>query len=242
MSCAYKLECRLLKFSTFSCFCFAALGIGFGIWAGSLVIVFDGAYSLISLFLSLLSLAAANYIHQDPGQNIRGKGRRVSKYKAAIIESSVVLLKGTTIALVCVFSFLSALDAIFDGGRVVDTGFALVFGVINLAGCLVSYAVIKQNLSRSPSTLLKAEASQWFMDTVISGAVFIGFLVAVFLVRFGFETYAVYADPLMVILASGYFVTVPLKMMVQSSQQLLALQKQHKIACRTKSVNGIFAN
>ncbi len=242
MSCAYKLECRLLKFSTFSSFCFAAVGIGFGVWAGSLVIVFDGAYSLISLFLSILSLTAASYIHQDLDQGIRKKGRRVSKYKAAVIESSVVLLKGTTIALVCLFSFLSALSAIFDGGREVDTQYALVFGVINLTGCLVSYIVIKQNLSRSPSTLLKAEASQWFMDTVISGAVLIGFLVATFLVFLGFETLAAYADPLMVILASGYFVFVPSKMIAQSSLQLLALQKQHKLACRTKNANGLLVS
>ncbi len=241
MSCAYKLECRLLKFSTFSCFCFAAVGIGFGILAGSLVIVFDGAYSLISLFLSVLSLAAASYIHQDPVKSMRKKDRHVSKYKAAMIESSVVLLKGIIIALVCVFSFLSALSAMFDGGKEVDTGFALVFGVINLAGCLVSYAVIKQNLSRSPSALLKAEASQWLMDTVISGAVLIGFLLATFLVRLGFETLAVYADPFMVILASGYFVTVPSKMIAQSSRQLLALQKQYKVACQTKTANALFA-
>ena len=43
---------------------FAFAGITLGLWVGSLVILFDGSYSLISLGLSLLSLYAARLVRR----------------------------------------------------------------------------------------------------------------------------------------------------------------------------------
>ncbi|GAM68216.1 cobalt-zinc-cadmium resistance protein [Vibrio sp. JCM 19236] len=57
-----NLESRILTFSALLCLGFAVMGVVVGLWVGSLVIVFDGAYSLISLLLTLLSLVAAKYI------------------------------------------------------------------------------------------------------------------------------------------------------------------------------------
>ena len=44
-----RLERRVLQFSALSALAFAAVGVGFGAWIGSLVIMFDGAYSLVSV-------------------------------------------------------------------------------------------------------------------------------------------------------------------------------------------------
>ncbi|WP_283132613.1 cation transporter [Enterovibrio norvegicus] len=231
MSNEYAKERNLLKFSTFACFCFAALGIGLGIWAGSMVIVFDGAYSLVSLLLSLMALVATIYISKPASKN-KTSGKAVSAQKAAVIESLVVLIKGLAVAIVCVVSFASALDALFTGGRDVNAGFALVFGVVNVAGCLATYLAIKKHSSKGASTILKAESSQWLMDTVISTAVLVGFLVAWGLMMTGYGEYAVYADPMMVILASAYFATVPVKMIKDSVKRLMALAEQREDAQR----------
>lgn len=219
MSCEYAKERNLLKFSTFACFCFAALGIGLGLWAGSMVIVFDGAYSLVGLALSLMALAASTYIRKPSGKN----GKPVSAQKAAVIESLVVLIKGLVVAVVCVVSLTSAIDALFEGGREVNAGFALVFGVVNVAGCLATYFAVSKHSGKRPSAILKAESSQWLMDTVISAAVLVGFLVATVLMMTDFSEYAVYADPVMVILASVYFATVPVKMISESVSKLVKL-------------------
>ncbi|KXF83342.1 cation transporter [Enterovibrio coralii] len=225
MSCEYAKERNLLKFSTFACFCFAALGIGLGIWAGSMVIVFDGAYSLVGLALSLMALAASVYIRNPSAKNGK-KGKSVSAQKAAVIESLVVLVKGLTVAVVCLISFASALDAMFTGGREVNAGFALVFGIVNVAGCLATYAVVRKHSGKRPSDILKAESSQWLMDTVISAAVLVGFLAATVLMMTGYGEYAVYADPMMVILASVYFATVPVKLIGESSKKLMSLYQE----------------
>ncbi|OEE87784.1 cobalt-zinc-cadmium resistance protein [Enterovibrio norvegicus FF-162] len=225
MSCEYAKERNLLKFSSFACFCFAALGVGIGLWAGSMAIVFDGAYSLVSLFLSLMALGATVYISNGTAKNGKS-GQCVSAQKAAVIESLVVLIKGLAVSVVCVVSFASAFGAMFNGGREVNAGFALIFGVVNLVGCMLCYQFVKKNAGKQPSTILKAEASQWLMDTVISAAVLVGFIVAAGLMEAGFTEYAIYADPIMVILASVYFATVPVKMVGDSTKRLWSIYQQ----------------
>lgn len=231
MSCEYAKERNLLKFSTFACFCFAALGIGLGLWAGSMVIVFDGAYSLVGLALSLMALAASTYIRKPAAKGSNSKP--VSAQKAAVIESLVVLVKGLVVAVVCVVSLTSAIGSLFEGGREVNAGFALVFGVVNVAGCLATYFAVSKHSGKRPSALLKAESSQWLMDTVISAAVLLGFMVASVLMMTGFSEYAVYADPVMVILASVYFATVPVKMIRESVSKLVKLHH-----CNAEEISG----
>ncbi|MGY5452753.1 cation transporter [Agarivorans sp. MS3-6] len=203
-------EKALLSFSSCSSLLFALLGISLGIWASSLVIVFDGAYSLVSLLLTLISLGSLA-LKKHPFFNS-------NPHSAAMIEPAVVAFKGFAISLMCGFSFVSALVAIRQGGREVDTGLALVFGFINVVGCVLTYWVLSR--SAKQSALLDAEAKQWLMDCVISAAVMIGFVIAVMLNKFGFADWAVYADPVMVVVASMYFIWVPLKMTSKALKQL----------------------
>ncbi|WP_105214401.1 cation transporter [Pseudoalteromonas sp. T1lg22] len=219
MSCIISLEKKLLTFSTASALVFALMGIGLGVWMGSLVILFDGAYSLVSLFLTLISLAAAWYIRSPKaGQH---------NVNINLIEPAVIAFKGFAITLMCGASFVSAVLAILAGGREVDTGLALLFGVINLLGCLGTYWLLAKRGNQSKSALIEAESKQWLMDSVISAAVMAGFIVASALSYAGLVEYAVFADPVMVIIASVYFTLVPLKMMQGALRQLITVYQQN---------------
>ena len=219
MSCNVQLERRLLQFSTFSSFLFAMMGIGLGLWMGSLVIVFDGAYSFVSLALTLVSLVAAGFI--------RGPGTTMAPHYVAKVEPSVIAFKGMVITAMCCISFSSAVHAILYGGRQVDTGLALGFGVVNIAGCLATIWVMSRKGQQANSALVEAETKQWLMDTVISGAVMCGFMIATVMEHTRFSGYAVYADPVMVLMASVYFVIVPLKMVSGAVNELRLLSAAH---------------
>ncbi len=212
-----QLERKLLHFSTLFALLFAVMGISLGAWIGSLVIIFDGAYSLISLFLTLVSVAAASYIHK-PRKN-------PSAINITKVEPMVIAFKGGVITLMCCISFASAVEAILNGGRDVNTGVALIFGVINVLGCIGAYWLLVKKGKRANSGLVDAEAKQWLMDTVISIAVMVGFVFAKILSLTEYQSYAVYADPVMVIIVSIYFIIVPLKMTYEAIQQL-TLDKQ----------------
>lgn len=226
MQCNVSLERKLLQLSTVSALLFALMGIGLGVWMGSLVIVFDGAYSLVSLTLTVLSLAAASYIRSP-------KARHNDNVK--MIEPAVIAIKGLVITLMCGLSLASAVAAIIAGGREVNTGLALAFGVVNIIGCMATYWIMKTKGEKTGSALIKAESKQWLMDTVISAAVMMGFVVATALVYLGLGEYAVYADPAMVIIASLYFVVVPAKMVVGAVKTLRQLVRdQHQKPSKAK--------
>ncbi|KLV08878.1 cobalt-zinc-cadmium resistance protein [Photobacterium aquae] len=212
MSINIALERKLLSVSTFSALLFALMGIGLGLWMGSLVIVFDGAYSLVSLALTLVSLGAAAYMHSAVGKR--------NKEISGKLEPMVIAFKGMVITLMCGLSLVSAVNAILSGGREVDGGMALLFGVVNVAGCLATFTLMHKFSQRTRSLLVEAEAKQWMMDTVISAAVMLGFITSSVMTYAGYSEYAVYADPAMVVIASLYFGIVPIKMVRNAIGQL----------------------
>ncbi|TMP85509.1 cation transporter [Pseudoalteromonas ruthenica] len=208
---------KLLLFSCISALLLALLGLILGLWLDSLVILFDGAYSLVSVLLTAISLLTAAYLNSPSSRRRALLSQR--------LPAIVIAFKGFVIALMCSVSFISALLAMMDGGRTINTAAALLFGVINLLACIGAYTVIKAQASAS--ALVIAETKQWFMDAVISAAVIAGFFIAALLTYFDLSVYAAYADPIMVIVASVYFIVVPVKMMLAALKQLQTCPVQH---------------
>ncbi|MGC8119866.1 cation diffusion facilitator family transporter [Marinobacter sp. VGCF2001] len=192
---------------------FAIAGIAWGLWADSLVILFDGAYSLISLGLSLLSLYAASLVRRPASEDY--------PYGMGAVEPLVIAVKGLVIGLVCVVSLVSAVVSLLQGGRPVAAGMATVFGAVNVVGCLAVWGYLRWASIRNDSGLVRAEQRQWLMDSALSAAVMIGFAIAWGLEHSEWSEFAVYADPVMMLLISFYFMTVPVKMVMESVRELL---------------------
>lgn len=192
---------------------FAIAGITWGLWIDSLVILFDGAYSLVSLLLSLLSLYAARIV-QRPASKEYPFGR-------GAVEPLVIAIKGLVITLVCVLTLASAITAVFDGGRAVSADKALVFAAVSVFGCSAVWVYLQWAERRGSSGLLVAEQRQWFMDSVLSATVMLGFGISWWLERGAWSAWAVYADPVMMIVICAYFILVPVKMTVAAVRELL---------------------
>ncbi len=212
MTCNTQLEKKLLQISTLSSLIFAFIGIGLGHWIGSLVIIFDGTYSLVSLCLTAVSLAAAVWIRHPNAVN--------GFIPVEKIAPMVVAFKGVVITVMCAFSFHAAVVELLAGGHGADSSLTVVFGIVNFIGCFACYRVMIVMGKKVDSTLVEAESKQWIMDTIISAAVLVGFVLSAVMVLLGHQEYAVYADPMMVILASLYFGIVPIKMIMGALKEL----------------------
>lgn len=214
-------EKRILSFSALLASGFAGGGLVLGLLVGSLVIVFDGVYSLVSLLLTLLSLAVSRYIER-PSQSQFPFGK-------AILEPVVIAIKGSVILLVVSYSLYSAVQAMFSGGREVDASIATIFGVVNVIGCGYGWWYIANKSKRFSSGLIQAEATQWQMDTLLSVAVTLGFIAAWLVSLSPYAGYAVYADPMMMILMSFYFIKVPFDMLREAVRELLMMKPSEEI-------------
>ncbi|MDA0129439.1 cation diffusion facilitator family transporter [Vibrio sp. MarTm2] len=214
-------EKRILTFSALLASGFAGGGLVLGLLVGSLVIVFDGVYSLVSLLLTLLSLAVSRYIERP--------SRSQFPFGKAILEPVVIAIKGSVILLVVGYSLYSAIQSMFTGGREVDTSIATLFGLVNVIGCGYGWYYIANKSKRFSSGLIEAEATQWQMDTLLSVAVTLGFIAAWLVSLSSYAEYAVYADPMMMILMSFYFIKVPFDMLREAMRELLMMKPSDDI-------------
>ncbi len=214
-------EKRVLTISALLASGFAGGGLLLGLFVGSLVIVFDGVYSLVSLLLTLLSLAVSSYM--------RKPSRGEFQYGKAVLEPLVIMIKATVILSIVSYSLYSAVSAMFSGGREVDPSIATIFGLVNVIGCAYAWWKIAKSSKRFSSGLIDAEAKQWKMDTLLSVAVTAGFVSAWAMTLTPWADYAIYADPMMMILMSFYFIKVPFDMLRGAVRELLMMRPSKEI-------------
>ncbi len=203
-------EKSVLVFSALLALGFAITGLAVGWFAGSLVIMFDGIYSLISLVLTLLSLGASWYIHS----------RYARPITRALLTPLVVAIKGAVIMLLVSYSLYEAVSSLVEGGRAVNPSLAVLFGIVNVVGCGYGWWMIARKNQAGQSQLVEAESRQWQMDTLLSLAVTLGFLGAWLVADSPWSDYAVYADPMMMVLMSFYFIKVPFIMVRNALKEL----------------------
>jgi len=209
----FVAERRALRFSAISASLFAFTGLALGLASGSITILFDSGYSLLSLVLASLSLFALQQARK-PADDHYPFGRLT-------VEPLAVLLKGVVIALVCLFSLVSALWSLTQGGRLVTLDLALMFGVVNVSGCLLTWGWLNRYAKVAQSSLLAAELRQWQMDTWLSAAVMLGFALTWGLTLSPWEHLARFADPVMVLIIAGYFLPMPIRMVKGALRELM---------------------
>lgn len=209
----FVAERRALKFSAISASLFAFTGLALGLTSGSITILFDSGYSLLSLVLASLSLYALKQARK-PADDHYPFGRLT-------VEPLAVLLKGVVIAMVCIVSLVSALWSLLDGGRLVTLDLALMFGVVNVTGCLLTWWWLARYAGVARSSLLTAELRQWQMDTWLSATVMLGFGLTWVLTQSPWASYARFADPVMVLIIAGYFLPMPVRMVKGALRELM---------------------
>ncbi|MGE6776588.1 cation diffusion facilitator family transporter [Vreelandella titanicae] len=209
----FVAERRALRFSAISASLFAFTGLTLGLTSGSITILFDSGYSLLSLVLASLSLFALQQARKPADEHY--------PFGRLTVEPLAVLLKGVVIAMVCIVSLVSALWSLLDGGRLVTLDLALMFGVVNVTGCLLTWWWLARYAGVARSSLLTAELRQWQMDTWLSAAVMLGFGLTWLLTQSPWASYARFADPVMVLIIAGYFLPMPVRMVKGALRELM---------------------
>lgn len=216
-----KLENKILKLSAAGALFFALLGIAWGWAIDSEMIIFDGMYSFVSLILSMLSLFISNYISR--------KEQDKFPFGKHILEPIVISVKSVVIGIMCIYSFIDAIKTIASGGNSIGYDVALIYSVISVLGCSFVYWCISHNGKKLSSELLKAEGSQWLMDTVLSAGVLVGFIIASILSNTRFNFMNNYIDPTMVLITSLIFIRIPVKTFISSFKEIVSYSANEEI-------------
>lgn len=216
-----KSENKLLKLSAMGGLFFALLGLGWGLLIASEMIIFDGLYSLISLFLSIMAIGICTFMEKTDKINF--------PFGKETLSPIVVIIKSIVLILMCSISLLNSVKTMFRGGNPVNTGFALVYTIISIIGCAGIYLYMKKAGEKFNSDILRVESSQWLMDGLISVGVFIGFIIVMIIEKTSLNYLSNYIDPLMVIVSSIIFLGVPIKTLIKAFKELILVKANDEI-------------
>jgi predicted Co/Zn/Cd cation transporter (cation efflux family) len=208
-------ERSLLLFSVWMGVLFAVLGVFWGLAIQSGVILFDGIYSGFSIILSILSIIALHLVNQPDDHSFQ--------FGRMAFEPLVVALKSIVIVGVCSYGIVTSSIQILHGGSAsTNSLLGMLYALISIAACLFSWLYLRLHGKEMPD-LVQAESEQWLIDTVISGIVLLSFVASYFLSRTRLHQVVPYIDPGIVVLASAYFVRLPLSRFVSSMGELLMM-------------------
>ncbi|NQT30444.1 MAG: cation transporter [Candidatus Saganbacteria bacterium] len=223
-------EQNILTFSAVGALFFAILALVWGWLTHSQMIMFDGIYSFISLVLTILYFYAARSIAMGRDGNF--------PFGRAQIEPLAVSLQSIFLIVICMKAFSGAVITLFSGAPDINSLSGMLYATIGVIGCFgFWYYIVNVGVKKSPnSELLKTQGGQWFMDTLLSLAVLIGFFTAYILQLVGYEQYARYMDPLMVIVAVLFFVREPLVALVGGIRGLLIMAPEKTVYSASKEV------
>jgi cation diffusion facilitator family transporter len=203
---------RLLLLSVWASGAFALVSSVWGILSGSSMIVFDGLSSFISIGLSMLAVIAL--------RTSRAGADERYPWGREIWEPVTVVVKAIALAALCVYAVVGGISDLLAGGREVSTGWALAYAIVaTVSGTVVT--VLMRRGGRSD--LVRAEAAEWFGDTLLSVGVLVGFVIAIVLVGIGRPDLAAYVDPAMVVIVSLLFLRIPFRLVGGGMREILSM-------------------
>ncbi len=191
----------------------AALGILFAALTGSEAVLLDGLFSLIAFAMGIFSLKVARLVAKPDDEKFQ--------LGYANFEPFVNTSKGAIMGFLCLYALYSAITALFQGGRPISSGYALLYAAVAAIGCF-AIAFRQQKVSKTThSPLVEVEAKGWLIDGLLSSAVFVAFIILVFAEKTSWSVYAPYADPLIVIVLVALAAPIPIAVIRSSLRELL---------------------
>lgn len=207
-------DARALMVSVVASSAFAVGSLAWGLLAGSQMIVFDGLYSFVSVALSLLAVWALRAARSGPDERYPW-GREV-------FEPLTITVKAVALAGLCLYAMIGGITEIVDGGREIDAGWAVAYGVVATA-VGIGVSLVLRRMSRGATDLVRAEAAEWMGDALLSIGTLAGFGIALALQITGHDALARYVDPVMVVLTSAIYLRIPLRLATEGLHEVLTM-------------------
>ena len=216
-----KLENKILKLSVVGALFFALFGIAWGWALDSDMIIFDGLYSFISVILSMLSLYINNYMAKRDFEKF--------PFGKHILEPIVISIKSLIIAIMCLYSLVGAIKTILTGGNNLEFGLAIIYSIISVIGCGAISLYMKVKSKSLSSELIKAEFTQWLMDTSLSTAVLVSFIIGIIISNTKLNFLNSYIDPGMTAVVSLVCIRIPIKGFIESFKEVICVKANDEI-------------
>jgi predicted Co/Zn/Cd cation transporter (cation efflux family) len=208
-------EQRLLRLSILATVLLAATGIGFGLYAGSQSIVFDGLFNAIDSSMAALALLVARLVVRQPGRRFQQGYWH--------IEPMVLALNGSVLVILCCYALVDSLAGLMHGGRLLAFDGAILYALLSALVSAISYLYLRRRNRRLDSALIRLDLYSWLMSTSISLALLLAFGIGWLLQGGEHAELLPYIDPLVLALLSLLLLPLPCRTVAGAFRQILRI-------------------
>ena len=152
---------------------FGLIGVVISLASSSGAVFLDGLFSLIFAMVGLLTLYVSGLVQRPRDDQY--------PFGYATFEPMLNLFKGVLIALALVFAVWSAVTSLARGGVEVAALGGIIYAVIAVVGGGLMALALHFLAKRSRSPIVEVDARNAIVDTMISGAVGVAFVITLLL-------------------------------------------------------------
>lgn len=202
-------EQGILRFSVGLTLVLAGIGVVFGLFSHSFAIVFDGLYMLVDASMSALALVVTRLIALSTAPGAAGKLQDRFNMGLWHLEPMVLGLNGFLLIGAAFYALINAIGSLLDGGRTLEFGYAIIYSVVALAGC-ITMAVVEARANRSiRSEFVALDVKSWIMSAGITAALLIAFVVGFLIEGTRHEWITPYIDPAVLAVVCVVIIPIP---------------------------------
>ncbi|AJC49262.1 cation diffusion facilitator family transporter [Allofrancisella guangzhouensis] len=231
-----QLEKKTLKTNFIIAIGYAFFSIIIVYFAQSLTVLLDTSYSVISILIYAISIYVLRKLNQPANKRYNYGYYRLEPV-FIILESWFVLLVALSVILMAIFNM-------FTHTIKPNYGVALLSEIVGTALCVYMYFFVNKRANQTGSKILFTDAQMWKADALLGLGVIFNIMIGFVLEKSGFDTLAIYVDPIVAILIGFYIVISPIKLIKEAYQHLLdaapssELKKQIFKVARTVASEG----
>ena len=222
-----RTEQGVLRLSIAGTLVMAAMAVGFGLYANSSLIIFDGIYGLIDVVMTWLSLLVARLIAQSTNTDTL-QSRLNQRFSMGFwhLEPIVLGVSGTLMIGAALYAFVNAVDALTSGGRLIALGPAITFGLISLLaeGALAAF-VLRAN-RRIGSDFIALDAKNWIIAASMSACYLLAFVGGALVRGTPLDWIGPYIDPGILAVVCLFVMVAPLGTVRQALAGILLVAPQ----------------
>jgi cation diffusion facilitator family transporter len=136
-------------------------------------------------------------------------------------EPLFVLINGLLLMTLAVSLFISSIQTIVNGGRIIELAVVTEYLMFSIIVCGGLTFILKYYAKKTKSEILVTESINWMLDALISVIVFFVFLMSIWLKNTQYNSLIPYLDPGITIILILCFVYQPIKLIKSGIFDLL---------------------
>ena len=125
--------------------------------------------------------------------------------------------------MIAIYAFLNGVFGIINGGREIELGLVIIYAAVFTVVEFAYFFYVRHRNRKLRSTLIQFDNISWLVDAMLSVGLLVSFLIALLLKTQGYDEWAMYVDPLILIVLALSMLPPAFKILAPALRDVLGI-------------------